>query len=270
MMYQEKMAAAIKSNGKILREFKDKVYLKFGSEYSIFIKNLNTVRALVNVYIDGTNVTPGGLVINANSEVDLERSLANNNLNVGNKFKFIERTGDIEEHRGIKLEDGIVKIEYQFERVITNPITWSGFNTVGQWPFYNSGGGVIGNQPWDGTVATSGTSVIRSASLNNVSYTSTSNSVADAVGAVAQNYNDAGITVPGSKSEQKFITVASFAVEPTKYCMILNLLGETPDNKPVIKTVTVKHKQKCISCGSQNKAHAKFCNKCGTALEIFS
>lgn len=267
MMYQEKMAAAIKSNGKILREFKDKVYLKFGTEYSIFIKNLNTVRALVNVYIDGTNVTPGGLVINANSEVDLERSLANNNLNIGNKFKFIERTGDIEEHRGIKLEDGIVKIEYQFERVITNPVTWSGIATVGQWPFYNSGGGVIGNQTWGDA------SVLRSTNLNNVSYTSSSNavsSVADAVGVVGQYYSETGITVPGSKSEQKFTTVASFAVEATKYCMILNLLGETPDNKPVVKTVTVKHKQKCISCGSQNKAHAKFCNKCGTALEIFS
>ena len=92
MMYNEKLAVAIKSNGKILREFKDKVYIKFGSEYSIYIKNLNNLRALVNVYIDGTNVTSGGLVVSANSEIDLERSLANNNLNVGNKFKFIERT----------------------------------------------------------------------------------------------------------------------------------------------------------------------------------
>ena len=126
-MYNEKLAVAIKSNGKILREFKDKVYIKFGSEYSIYIKNLNNLRALVNVYIDGTNVTSGGLVVSANSEIDLERSLANNNLNVGNKFKFIERTGDIENHRGIKLEDGIVKIEYQFEKL--NPITWSTYTT---------------------------------------------------------------------------------------------------------------------------------------------
>lgn len=264
-MYNEKMAAAIKSNGKILREFKDKVYLKFGSEYSIFIKNLNTVRALVNVYIDGTNVTPGGLVVNANSEVDLERSLANNNLNVGNKFKFIERTDDIEQHRGIKLEDGIVKIEYQFEKIITNPV-----QIVNQWPFYNPGGtGIIG-----GNVVT--TPLIQNASLQNASYDAlrgipiSANATFSANATSVQTYNDAGITVPGSKSEQKFINVASFAVDPTKYCMVFNLLGETPDNKPVIKTVTVKHKQKCISCGSQNKAHAKFCNKCGTALEIFS
>jgi ribosomal protein L40E len=103
------------------------------------------------------------------------------------------------------------------------------------------------------------------------------NSVDGGVGAVSANvadvqgqyYNDAGITVPGSKSEQKFTTVASFPLDWQTHCIVLNLLGETPDNKPVIKTVTVKHKQKCTSCGSQNKSHAKFCNKCGTALELF-
>jgi hypothetical protein len=50
MMYHQKLVASIKANNKILREFKDTVYVPFASEYSILIKNLNTVRAVVNVY----------------------------------------------------------------------------------------------------------------------------------------------------------------------------------------------------------------------------
>ena len=261
MMYNEKLAVAIKSNGKILREFKDKVYIKFGSEYSIFIKNLNSVRALVNVYIDGTNVTSGGLVVSANSEIDLERSLANNNLNVGNKFKFIERTGDIENHRGIKLEDGIVKIEYQFEKL--NPITWSTY-TTNIWFNYP----ILRNTCGTGM---SYSSTHSNNAVNTSIFTGLSAEVSTPTSTVAQNfYNETGITVPGSKSEQKFVTANWFPVEATTHCMVINLLGQTPDNKPIVKTVTVKHKPRCTSCGSQNKVHAKFCNKCGTALEIFS
>ena len=115
-MYGNKLAAAIKVNGKVLREFKDTVYVPFGSEYSILVKNLNTTRALVNIYIDGDDIAPGGLVINAGQEINLERSIKNNNLTEGNRFKFIERTGAVEDHRGIKLEDGLVRIEYQFEQ----------------------------------------------------------------------------------------------------------------------------------------------------------
>ena len=89
MMYNQKLVASIKANRKILREFKDTVYVPFASEYSILLKNLNTVRAVVNVYIDGENQTPSGLVLNAGQEIDFERSLKNGSLTEGNKFKFI-------------------------------------------------------------------------------------------------------------------------------------------------------------------------------------
>jgi rRNA maturation endonuclease Nob1 len=84
------------------------------------------------------------------------------------------------------------------------------------------------------------------------------------------SYNDVGITVPGSKSEQKFSTASWFATETEKHSIVLKLLGETPDNKEVRKPVTTKHKPKCVTCGKQNKATAKFCTECGTALEIFA
>jgi tRNA(Ile2) C34 agmatinyltransferase TiaS len=59
-------------------------------------------------------------------------------------------------------------------------------------------------------------------------------------------------------------------MEAEKHSMVIKLLGETPDNKPVLKPVTVERKPKCVTCGKQNKASAKFCTECGTALEIFA
>jgi hypothetical protein len=83
-------------------------------------------------------------------------------------------------------------------------------------------------------------------------------------------FNDVGITVPGSKSDQKFQHVTMGVMEPAKHTMVIKLLGETPDNKPVLKPVTVERKPECVTCGKKNKAHAKFCVECGTALEIFA
>ena len=244
-MYNQKLVASIKANRKILREFKDTVYIPFASEYSILLKNLNTTRAVVHVYIDGEDQTPSGLVINAGQELDLERSIKNGNLTEGNKFKFIERTGAVEQHRGIGLEDGIVRIEYQFEL-----------------PPVSINNSILRdlNRGW--ISASGATYSSTSASLNSV--------VSAQASSVNTYYNDAGVTVPGSKSEQSFTTTYMGAMDSTKHTIVLKLLGETPDNKPVEKAVTVKAKPKCVTCGKQNKAHAKFCVECGTALEIFA
>lgn len=246
MMYESKMAAAIKVSGKVLREFKDTVYVPFGSEYSILLKNLNTTRAVINVYIDGEDMVPGGIVLNAGQEVDLERSVKNGNLKEGNRFKFIERTGAVEQHRGVKLEDGIVRIEYQFEQP-PRPIIWNTNQISGG--IYPQGGVLRG--------------------MNDVHYgvtCSTASYDATSVNSAHSLLNDAGITVPGSKSDQKFQTAYVGALESTKHSMVFKLLG----GEAVKQAVTVKHKPKCVTCGKQNKATAKFCTECGTALEIFA
>ncbi len=267
MMFNQKLVASIKANGKVLREFKDTVYIPFASEYSILLKNLNTVRALVNVFIDGENAVPGGLVIDPGRTVDLERWIKNGNLSEGNKFKFIERTGAIEDGpRGIKLEDGLVRIEYQFEvprPVINIP------NTFWNTPVYGSsltrGFGSSGISGSTGDWAGPAGAVTCSASLNSVS-----DAAFDVQASAASYKNDIGITVPGSKSTQSFSTTSIGTLELEKHNIVLKLVGDLGDNKPVSKPVTVKAKPKCTTCGKQNKAHAKFCSECGTALEIFA
>ncbi len=249
-MYGNKLAAAIKVNGKVLREFnKDTVYVPFGSEYSILLKNLNTTRCVVNINIDGDDMVPGGIVINAGQEVDLERSVKNGNLSEGNRFKFIERTGSVEKHRGIKLEDGLVRIEFQFEQPA--PVVSKGWITA-------SGSDIGGIYPQGG--------ILRS--MGDVSYSTKCSATYDATSVNSAHglLNDVGITVPGSHSTQKFTTTYLGALEPAKHSMVFKLLG----GEAVKEAVTVKHKPKCVTCGKQNKATAKFCTECGTALEIFA
>jgi zinc-ribbon domain len=335
MMYSNKLAVAIKTNGQVLREYGDKVYVKFNSEYSILIKNLHSTRAVVNVFIDGVNQTPSGLVIDAGRECDFERSLLNGSLTAGNKFKFIERTAGIEQHRGVQLEDGLVKIEYQFESAVQYRTTTNTFlvhdhyhnglkvgtsshplNVNQGWlsasgssvnaynastgvsnASYGGGvsgaafGGASGGSGAFGGSATHGVynvgGIARSADVSNGQFTGAvasaavnqylkDNNIKVSSGEVHEGcatmdlYNDTGITVSGSKSTQKFATTTMGTMDPDKFSMVIKLLGETPDNKPVLKPVTVKSKPKCVTCGTQNKATAHFCTKCGTALEIFA
>lgn len=286
MMYGNKIAAAIKVNGKVLREFKDTVYVPFGSEYTILIKNLHTQRAVINIFIDGDNVVPGGLVLNAGQEVDLERSIKNGNLSEGNRFKFIERTGAVEEHRGVKLEDGLIRIEHQFEQAYRPPLFVSNTdhwnkrygNTTGDWIVPQ---GTVSNTSYNVGGVLRGVDISKGEQVKAMATTAINQYCADN-GIVAQNeyhegsatmdsyINDVGITVPGSKSEQKFQTVHMGTLEAEKHNMVIRILGQTANNIPVEKPVTVKAKQKCDTCGHTNKATANFCTKCGTSLKIYA
>lgn len=279
MMHYNKLAVALKSAGRVLREFKDTVYVPFGTEYSILIKNLNSVRASVTVSIDGTDATENvSLIVDPNKEIELTRFIKNGNLNEGNRFKFIERTSSIERHRGIGVEDGLIRIEFEFERPVQSIMRndwWS--QQIGT-PQYGHGystcnaiskghlGSVVNDSGPQLMNAASSKSALRSMSVNASS--ATLDGAPGAQSYSAQSFNDAGITVPGSVSDQKFSTVYGFRGDGHKEVIVMKLLGEDPNGQPVIQPVTVNVKPKCVTCGKLNKATAKFCSECGTALNI--
>jgi hypothetical protein len=68
-MYKDMLVAAIKVNDKVLREQAEEVHLPFGSEYSIFLKNLNTRDVCVKIEIDGKPAVGDGVVIRPGSSV---------------------------------------------------------------------------------------------------------------------------------------------------------------------------------------------------------
>ena len=303
MAEANKLVAAIKVGGKILRETSNVVSLPFSSEYSIYLKNLNSVRALVRVSIDGVDATEGvWLIIEANSTLELERFIRDGNFNKGNKLKFIERTPQIEEYKGIGIDDGRVRVEYKFEvpqpvYSYNNPIiTYSGI----------AGNGTLGglNQQWgqttcfnsssseEGTTFTSSTNCATppSPSLKSRGLKERIQSLSkqggpqgssrglrcnsafrgggEALSFEETSLNDAGITVPGSESNQKFTSGAWFPTETTSHVIVLKLVGKVQGEK-IVKPITVKVKPTCVTCGRLNKATHKFCGSCGTALQLF-
>jgi len=290
-MYGNKLAVAIKHNNKVLRETKNgDVFIPFGVEYSIFLKNLNSVRALVNITIDGISVTDGlSLIIPANGEVNIERFIKNNNLTAGNKFKFIERTSSVEKHRGIGVEDGLIRVEYQFEKTYKkvehtylpgyNPWVKLDYVIYKYQDNYSDG-------TYDSYDYNLCNSEINSSDMGDgQNLRSRCTAVGENQYTTDQNYrlkdftkvpivktelstNDVGITVPGEISEQKFYKGDWFPVEIESHVIVIRLLGKTEEGMMVSKPVTVNIKPKCTSCGRTNKATANFCVECGTGLKI--
>lgn len=257
-MYSNRFVAAIKVAGKILRENQGVVALPFGCEYSILLKNLEARRALVSVSVDGQSATDGTLVINPNSSIDLERFIRNSNLERGSRFKFIERTAAIEAHRGVTADDGLVRVEFQFEQqVAVEEIIrrhyfdrWPG-TTPKPWPH---------RPPWEPQTMKSS---VRSRAMR----ASTPPVTLDC-SAMNVSQSPEGITVAGSESSQRFVNVQGFPVETAKYVIVLQLRGQVGDVK-IASPVTVEVKPQCVTCGRTNKATNKFCSECGTSLQVY-
>lgn len=257
-MYKNNLVATVKSKGKVLREFGDTVFLPFGSEYSIYLKNMNSVRAEVSITIDGQDVLNGSkLVVNANSAIDLERFLESNDK--GHKFKFIARTANIEKNRGIQAEDGLIRIEYKYERRVPAFTTYNPNQVYYRNPSWNTnisdGGPLIG---------ASGS--LRGSTLCNMTYDSYSTTNCN-ISAQSSAMDQPGITTKGDISEQKFETINSFVTESESHVIVLQLKGEN-QGQVVQKPVDVTRKQKCDCCGKINRATSKFCVECGTSLEV--
>lgn len=283
-MYQDKMAFAVKVNGRVVRDNDETAFIPFGAEYSLFIKNLNSVRALVRVSIDGKSVTDDvDLVVGPNQSIDLERYIQNGNLSAGQRFKFIERTAKIENGpRGIKVDDGLIRIEYEFERVkppiktYTSSILRGGgdIDYFKGGDFLNTSKGIGSDVVYDTALysanatstSVSSDSVYAMNATRSVRSRSASLNTAEREVKTSAVVNDVGITVGGSVSTQQFSEAAWFPTDGVKHVMIMKILGETETGKPVERPVLVRTKVDCPTCGTKNKVGTKFCRECGTGL----
>jgi len=227
-MYNNNFVAVIKSNGKILRENTNNVIrLPFGSNYSILLKNLNTVEVVVDIEIDGENVLQGyNLIISPNSDFELSGKLKD--LNKSNKFKFIHKTKQISNYRGDRVDDGVVRITYSFvkppTRKINYPIWYSSSYTA---PIYNYGYPEV---------------------TCNCSST------------------DKGITVKGEEFDCNFSTIMVGDLESEVHVIVFKLVGKTKNNKKIKKHLYVNTVLVCETCGKKSKSSSNYCNNCGTYL----
>jgi len=113
-MFKDDFVCVIKVGNKVLREQDGIVKLPFGSEYVILLKNLHNTRAAITIKIDDQQVTCGRLVLDPNEECELEGFMEGHH--VTHRFKFIEKTEQISEFRGDRAADGILRVEYEFEK----------------------------------------------------------------------------------------------------------------------------------------------------------
>lgn len=258
MVYKENLIAIVRVNNKILREKGSSnnsnyaVYMPFGSEYSIVLKNLNTVKALVNVEVDGREVI-SNLIIDPNSSSELERFFEGD-MNKGHKLKFIEKTDDIKNFRGDKIEDGIIRITYRFEEKFSNNgVIWYYNSPIeNEWGFEER----LRNNIW-GTQNVSNNSFNSSSySVNNISFNSN----------YSCSLNEDGITVEGNESNQSFVYGNIGVLEKNENVININLKGFYEKDKPVQAPLTVKDKIQCKYCGKKFRSNHKFCGNCGAAL----
>jgi len=254
MMYNNNFVAVIKHNGRILRERDGAVRLPFGSHYSILLKNKNSKRALVQIQVDDKYVLKGGqkLIVDAHSTVEIKGFMRN--MSVSNRFKFIKKTKQIRRYRGDRIDDGLVSVEYWFEKD-PDPIWY--FNAIAP-TFKESGrryGGSSFSHSYYSDSNTAG-EVRYSSSLSNNSFTKSSAP------------SDDGITVKGSKINQDYVYGHINDVESSSSVITIQLKGRTKKTKRMVKkAVTTRTKLRCETCGKRSKSYAKFCSRCGTYLD---
>jgi len=275
MVYQNKLVCVVKCNGKVLREQGEFVTLPFGSEYSLLFKNLNSQRAVITIEIDGQDVLDGNeIVIAANSERELKGFMKGSS--VSNAFKFIQKTQKIADHRGDKIDDGFIRVEYRYE--IEKPVVYRKtiihdhhhVNHHHHHTFHSYTPPVYGSscRGITGQSVGMGDSVI-SSSLSHDSEPKAQASVESNVTMdsldVSNIQQDEGITVKGSEQTQQFTATTVGDLTPPD-TIIIRLRGENSKGK-VHTPITIQTKLTCETCGTKSKSSVKYCPDCGTNLQ---
>ena len=268
-MFKKDLVCVVKSYGKILRERNNgEIYLPFGSEYTLLFKNLNNRKVAIKVTIDNEDVLDGNnLIVNANDSLELQGFLKGNNTT--NKFKFIKRTKEIEEFRGVKEDDGIIRVEYWFEKEPMMTVTWgSTLVSNDYYPFWATP--IYAKYNWESPVKITygnNTGVIGQSenasvfSCSSISYSSNSSNIS-----LDSTIKEEGITVKGTPVSQHF---NSIYVDLENQSDVINfkLVGcdeETGDE--LVAPVFVRTKAICETCGKNCKSDEVYCSRCGTFI----
>lgn len=212
------VVSLIGPDGKPLRESNDKglraIRLPFETEYKIRLKNKRTVRAKVQVLIDGMDVSPGRMfILGPGQDMDLERFVIDGDLSKGHKFKFTSvakgaATGEIQDPHNPKNGEIEVKFYPEDTRIYGGSIFRSSdwpsiLNTPYQFYTNNSGniGAAGGNVPM-GQAGLAGASYCVNNSQPGVQASTASlNSFIPELEKLAA---EAGATAQGGESLQKF------------------------------------------------------------------
>lgn len=267
-MYNSGIIANIRIGNKILREKNNVVYLPFKSEYNITFKNLSNKRAFASIYIDGNDVLCGRkLCLDCDRNITILERYLEDDLNIGHKFRFIEKTDQISDYRGDKIEDGIIDIKFNFEGEKKDKYKIYNLCSFSSLPSdikkynkleVNYSNELFSNSSIDYCYIGSSTPDI--AKTTRASIFSESRSL-------NENINEEGITVKGTKSDQAFTECPYVDLDSVTHVMIFRLKGSSKYNIPIYTPLITSTKLTCPTCGTKSRSQNNFCYKCGTALD---
>jgi hypothetical protein len=253
-MFHKGVAVAVLVNGKVAQDIDQIVRLPFGTEYSLRIKNTHSTPAVVSVSIDGNDVLNGKkLRIAEDNLIDLERHFRDDESK-GPRFKFIQMTEQIANHRGRKVDDGVVRVRWQYEKPLEWTYTYTDYRYYPPYPWI-----YVTPPQWSGKIycsdnikqpPTGGTGTTNATSASSCYCTSTN-----------------GFTTKGSESHQQFLDVCGGELASEVYEISFQIVGESAGKK-VTEVITTRARRECEVCGTTNEPRAKFCNQCGTVLTV--
>lgn len=237
MAYREEYVLAVRQGNTTLKEESGKVLVPFGDTYELRLKNKRGRDAIAFVYIDGRNVVKDGLVVRAHSHVDLER-FVEDDLNGGKRFKFVPLDDHRVDDKG-EPDNGLIEVKFHEVKECQLDFPWmDNYLRPWRWPYYKSmRGGCCGQSIGDATYGTASSRPIPMNLSANCSM------------------GEAGATVEGAHSDQKFSTVNldydkdNFIEISVKIAGIKKGLGVGSF---------------CSDCGT--RASGKFCSSCGSKL----
>ncbi len=265
MVYKNDFVAIISVNGKILREQNGSVELPFGSDYSIRLKNLESRKARIKVSIDGEDVLSGNsLLLAPNTDMTLEGFLDGDT--VRKKFRFIQKTQEIVDHRGDRMDDGIVRIEYCFEQrkpeyaPMYNP-RWSySYPKHPPFPTITWGSGITADDSYKPDISAGGPP---KEFIADCSYSGGEQNTSGMLRSIPQV--DEGITVRGAEASQHFSN-GHIGLTDAPHVITIKLRGVKGSGAVVEQPVGTKDKVTCPACSRRWNARQHFCGNCGANL----
>ena len=265
-MYKNNFVVCLKiKDGEILRDDNGIIKIPFDTEYSIYLKNLNSKKAKVEISIDGEDVfNKNSIVVKENDISEIKGFLEGNK--VKNAFKFIEKIKEISDYRGNKIDDGLIRVKITYEKEKVEIPYYKYFPQIDYIP----------QQPlvwYSNDSHNDFCEVYCSNNINNnINFEDAKLKLQEdqnnrSIQQLRKDKNIAeGITMHGSPINQELENAYIGQLEENSTVIVLKLTGYKDDKKKVTEPITVKTKNQCPTCGKMCKSSAKYCDRCGTCL----